>query len=250
VDRRRALIVLGLDADVDLAGLKRRFRALARDLHPDRGGDPSAFHDLQSAYEVLRTTFSDGPAIAAAPQVARGRPSRDDDPEGPARRLDEHPLGAEAQALARRLMTVGTSRSVSRAPGSRLNRVAASLALGTASTLDARLARRPTPDASCTVHIQLTVRSRSARRALAALETSTIRGAAWSRRRGWLRMSTGSPAARRPRRPACSKRSAGRWRCGAQHDRRACADPAHRSGIMAPRSTGIPPDQQEDARDA
>jgi hypothetical protein len=116
--------VLGLDADVDLADLKRRFRTLARDLHPDRGGDPSSFQDLHAAYEVVRGSLADATA-APGSRVARGRPSRSGDAAEAARRLDEQSLGAEPQALARRLADTGSSRSVSRAPGCAIRRLAA-----------------------------------------------------------------------------------------------------------------------------
>jgi hypothetical protein len=183
VDRRSALDVLGLEHDVDLAGLKRRFRALARDLHPDRGGDPSAFLTLQAAYEVVSASLADTTGSVPAPRVARGRPSRSDDAAGSARRLDEHRLDAAADALARRLASTGSTRWVSRAPGSRLNPLAASLALG-ASSLEARLVRPGAADPSWTARIRLTVRSRGARRALAALDLSSIIGTTWTRHRG------------------------------------------------------------------
>jgi len=176
--------MLDLAEDVDLAGLKQRWRTLARDLHPDRGGDPQAFLDLRDAYEVLRASLVDAAETAPVVTVARGRPSRTDDAAGQARRLDEQPLGAAAQALARRLAVTGTARAVSRAPGSRLNGVAASFALGTASTLEARLTSRPALEGRCGAHIRLTVRSRGARRALAALDLPSIDGAAWARHRG------------------------------------------------------------------
>jgi hypothetical protein len=184
VDRRRALVVLGLDDEADLARLKQRFRMLARDLHPDRGGDRAAFQDLHAAYEVLRSSLTESPAVPPAPRVARGRPSRSDDATRAAQRLDDRPLGVTAQEFARRLTSAGAARSLSRAPGSRLNPLAASLALGSASVLAARLAPHRTPDGNCTVDIELTVRSRRARRALAALDLPAIDGASWARRRG------------------------------------------------------------------
>jgi hypothetical protein len=184
VDRRRALAVLGLDEGVDLPGLKQRFRALARDRHPDRGGDPAAFQDLHAAYELLRSTLSEGDGHPAPPRVARGRPSRGDDAAQATRSLDSARLRPVAQSLADTLVSDGASRALSRAPGSRLNRVAASLALGTVSRLEVRLVPSGEVDAPRRVRIELTVRSRPARRALTALDVGTLEGAAWTRHRG------------------------------------------------------------------
>ena len=184
MDRRRALDVLGLDDDVDLPGLKARFRTLARDRHPDRGGDPAAFQDLHAAYELLRSVLAELDRRPAPPRVARGRPSRGDEAAQAARSLDRTELRPAAQALADALARDGSSRSLSRAPGSRLNRVAGSLALGTASRLELRLTPPRTADARPTVQIGLTVRNRPARRALATLAVASLEGAAWTRHRG------------------------------------------------------------------
>jgi len=183
VDRWTALEVLGLDEDVDLPGLKRRFRSLARDRHPDRGGAPEAFQDLQTAYEVLRIALVGTPRTPA-PRVSRGRPSRTGDAAERDRLLDGAVLDATAEELARRVAASGACRYLSRAPGARLNRFAASLAVGTTSTLDITLAPDRTPDRPSVVHVELTGRSRGARRALAALDLTTVVGSAWSRRRG------------------------------------------------------------------
>ena len=46
--------VLGVEADADLPTIKRAFRALAKELHPDRNADPSAgvrFRELLEAYD-------------------------------------------------------------------------------------------------------------------------------------------------------------------------------------------------------
>lgn len=188
MDRRTALEVLGLhegssDA-LDPAAVKRRFRALARDRHPDLGGDPADFHALHAAYEVLRVGSGDATERPADPGVARGRPSRSDDPTSAARRLDADALDATASALAGRIAVDGTARSLSRAPGARTNRLAASLAVGTTSTLDLVLGGPRTPGGPRTVHIELTGRGRAARRALSALDLLSVEGAAWARRRG------------------------------------------------------------------
>lgn len=46
-------LVLGVDADADLRTIQRAFRTLARDAHPDVGGDAERFRSLRDAYEVL-----------------------------------------------------------------------------------------------------------------------------------------------------------------------------------------------------
>jgi curved DNA-binding protein CbpA len=57
-DEMRALDILGLESDADFETIKRSWRQLAKENHPDvRPGDPEAaarFHAVQTAYEVLR----------------------------------------------------------------------------------------------------------------------------------------------------------------------------------------------------
>ena len=43
--------VLGLDEDVSDAKLKRRYRILVKENHPDNGGDPKEFMKIQKAYK-------------------------------------------------------------------------------------------------------------------------------------------------------------------------------------------------------
>jgi len=183
MDRRAALDVLGLEDGAGLADIKQRFRTLARDRHPDVGGDPAAFQDLHTAYEVLRADLAD-PSEPVAPRVARGRPSRTDDTASTARTLDGDALDAATAELARLLATAGAHRCLSRAPGARLNRLAASLAAGTTSSLEVVLAPPRVPGGEHTARIELTCRGRVARRASAALDPGSVGGAAWSRRRG------------------------------------------------------------------
>ncbi len=45
--------VLSLPYDADSSDVRRAFRRLARQTHPDRGGSVSAFHDVRDAYNVL-----------------------------------------------------------------------------------------------------------------------------------------------------------------------------------------------------
>ncbi|WP_420455553.1 J domain-containing protein [Rubrivirga sp.] len=45
--------VLSLTYDADLDDVRRAFRRLARETHPDRGGSAEAFHHVRAAYAVL-----------------------------------------------------------------------------------------------------------------------------------------------------------------------------------------------------
>lgn len=183
MDRRAALDVLGLEDGAGLADVKQRFRTLARDRHPDVGGDPAAFQDLHTAYALLRAELADAPDVPA-PRVARGRPSREDDAATAARTLDTEELDVEAESLATRLEATGRLRALSRAPGARLNRLAGSLAVGTTSTLTVTVAPPRAPGGVHTARIELTGRGRAARRALGAVDPVAVGGAAWARRRG------------------------------------------------------------------
>lgn len=49
-----AVQILGLRRPVDPDALKRAYRERAREHHPDRGGDPGTFQQVQAAYELLR----------------------------------------------------------------------------------------------------------------------------------------------------------------------------------------------------
>lgn len=49
----RDLKLLGVTSTASLADLNRAFRARARTLHPDRGGDPRDFQELNSAHKRL-----------------------------------------------------------------------------------------------------------------------------------------------------------------------------------------------------
>lgn len=49
-----AVRVLGLRRPIEPGALKRAYRERAREHHPDRGGDPRTFQQVQAAYELLR----------------------------------------------------------------------------------------------------------------------------------------------------------------------------------------------------
>jgi hypothetical protein len=178
VRRDEALAVLGLPPDADGATVGRRFRALARELHPDRGGDPAAFAELDRAYAVLRAE----PA-PPRPRVARGRPSRTAPTVATAAcggAADGDAAALAAALLGRRDPATGAGRLrlISVAPGARRNRLAAALPEGTLGVLELRLGGRGT-------EVRLTVRTRAARRAVTALALDGPDLAApWSRRRG------------------------------------------------------------------
>ncbi len=137
MEEREALEALGLRAPVDAATVKQAYRRLARELHPDAGGDAAAFLRVQDAYELLR----DGSDAGPAPQqrVASvddrwwdagsawhtgpiDRSGIDLDGELP----DEDAVVVDVDLLARLLLGGTPVRPVrlhSRAPGSRLHRV-------------------------------------------------------------------------------------------------------------------------------
>ncbi len=51
--RQQALTVLGLPSNATPQQIKRRYRALAKRFHPDRGGDPKQMQKIIAAYEIL-----------------------------------------------------------------------------------------------------------------------------------------------------------------------------------------------------
>jgi curved DNA-binding protein CbpA len=53
MQRQQALAVLGLPAHATPQQIKRRYRALAKRYHPDRGGDPRQMQRVIAAYEYL-----------------------------------------------------------------------------------------------------------------------------------------------------------------------------------------------------
>lgn len=176
--REEAARRLGLSAAARPHELKRAYRRLAREHHPDLGGDPDVFHELQRAYERLAED-TDPP-----PRVARGRPSRpsvpfvDDTKVADLERVDwsaplpEGDLRLDPDRLARLLAddverAVRPIEATSRAPGSRFNGIARHLAAELTSTL--RVAeveddlRRPV------VAVDVIGATRRARRALDAV---------------------------------------------------------------------------------
>ena len=183
MDRREAQRLLGVGDDADLAVLKHRFRILARDLHPDRGGDPAAFRDVRLAFALLRDELALADGAARRPLVGRGRPSRTDGASG-AHRPTVSPLDPDVHVLGGRLATERSVRLSSRAPGSFLNRLAASLDAAATSSLHVTVAPDDADVTPSAARIELTARTRAARRAVTGLDVTRLRAAEWSRRRG------------------------------------------------------------------
>ena len=53
LERQQALTVLGLPPNATRQQIKRRYRALAKRYHPDRGGDQRQMQRIIAAYELL-----------------------------------------------------------------------------------------------------------------------------------------------------------------------------------------------------
>jgi len=54
LQRQQALTVLGLPSNATPQQIKRRYRTLAKQHHPDRGGDPRQMQKIIAAYEFLQ----------------------------------------------------------------------------------------------------------------------------------------------------------------------------------------------------
>ncbi|CAL1170426.1 unnamed protein product [Cladocopium goreaui] len=85
--------LLGLAHDAGAVEATKAFRRLAKQHHPDKGGDPEMFRRLRVAFEAL--TLSTSTAVEKSPcrSAAKSKPSKASDadsprtPEGPRRRL-------------------------------------------------------------------------------------------------------------------------------------------------------------------
>jgi curved DNA-binding protein CbpA len=196
--REEALRVLDLPPAVDAGEVKRAYRRLAREHHPDRGGDPYVFHELQRAYERLR----DEQEAGGGPRISRGRPSRA--PSAPVAEVPRVDLtsvdwGVQLPATESTLdrdraavwLAAGSGPGVrplvaaSRAPGSRVNRLASKLA----NDLTSRLTIAADTDDRGKDAVVIEVRA-SNRRARRHLDAAALEGR-WIRTRGssttWLR---------------------------------------------------------------
>jgi hypothetical protein len=186
--REQALRVLELPSSADPATVKRAYRRLAREHHPDLGGDPATFHDLQRAFERLAGEET----APARPRIARGRPSRPHagaDVAADVTSVDwATPVPAPRDRFDRDRLAVWLARehpapihplrAASRAPASRLNALATVLA----GDLSSSFVVRPDTDDRGTPVVALEVRG-SCRRARRALDQVPLEGA-WLRTRG------------------------------------------------------------------
>lgn len=89
--RHEALAVLRLPPSADDREVKRAYRRLARELHPDAGGDADAFHSLQRAYERLLRPDGSGGRRPDGPVARPSRPQGADWAEAPTRPFSDAP---------------------------------------------------------------------------------------------------------------------------------------------------------------
>ncbi len=120
--------VLGLPADASDEAIKRRWRELAREHHPDRAADPAEAARLtrqmariNAAYDVLRdperrahadAARGRGPGFASGPSFSRGP---DEGPVGPPRPRPTRPVTARfdtSPVFHRRNATLGRSGAI------------------------------------------------------------------------------------------------------------------------------------------
>ncbi|WP_163544177.1 DnaJ domain-containing protein [Occultella kanbiaonis] len=79
--------VLGVDAGASTEELRRAYRRRLRESHPDVGGDPELFHEVQTAWEQIGTPAHRARYDRANPPTgapARGAGSNGSHPSGPA----------------------------------------------------------------------------------------------------------------------------------------------------------------------
>lgn len=186
--REQAADLLQVTLPSSSGQIKRAYRRLAREHHPDRGGDVRLFHQLQAAFERLA-----GEDLTR-PVVVRGRPSRTPAtaPRDPSRaeldaitvdrEVPERAVRLDADLVASALVRPHAAplhplRAASRAPGARLNRAAGMLASDLTSTL--RIEVLADDRGRPVVAIAVTGGVRRARR---ALEDAPLEGR-WIRRR-------------------------------------------------------------------
>lgn len=195
MDRREARRTLGLADPVRPEAVKRAYRRLARELHPDAGGDADRFLRVQQAYDVL--TAETVPPPGRSPQRRSagvderwwetpaawhegevelgGVDLAVDVPAAPATRVD---LDMLATLLARG-EPVGEVTLRSRHPGSRLHRMIAWLEPDLLATLTVR----PAPDGPRPGHdVDVVLRAPGGRGRRLLDDVRTANG--WTRGRG------------------------------------------------------------------
>lgn len=214
LSRLEALEILELEVTADRAAVKRAYRHLARVHHPDTGGDVATFQLVQRAYERLR----DG-TDAQIPRAERPRqPTRPSRPPGerpppPSARFDptevdlagiDWDLELPRRATASRaLLAVALARAHpdavhpvtlrSRAPGSRLNRLARHLDPDLLTSLTIEVTRDRRALVGHDVEIRLRAAARRVRRHLDGLPLDPgwirERGSSWTMLRVFLKPS-------------------------------------------------------------
>lgn len=183
MDEQTALDVLGLRAPVDAATVKRAYRQLARELHPDAGGDAAAFLRVQTAFDLVRGGSERGPAPQQRVASVDDRwwdggsawhdsPVDHEDVDLTRTVPEVDALRMDVEMLAVLLVGAEPVRPVrlhSRAPGSRLHRIITWLQ----PDLLASVAIGPAPDgrrAGHDVRVEVSSAGGRGRRLLAAAE--------------------------------------------------------------------------------
>ncbi len=147
--------MLGVSRTDDESTIRRRYHALARDQHPDAGGDADAFQRLRRAYAVLVVEAPEASKASGSPNADPDAPRRppppDPRPSTPTVDIDEvdwdQPLPTRPAALDRGLLAragavanpVATTVAHSRGPRALLNRVTPMLEDGLAARLETGL---------------------------------------------------------------------------------------------------------------
>lgn len=198
---------LGLERGADAETIRATWRRVARERHPDHGGDADAFDRARRAYLLLE----DAPGASPEPAIRPGRPSREPTAASVGDRDDldrTTPLDVDGLArcaapgaaltaddLARWLVTLDATHPVLRAfhamgrgPGARTNRIAHLLSEGSASFVSVRAIADRDPTTTGRTHlvrIEVVARGRTGRRAADGLRLDGAeRGRGWTRTRG------------------------------------------------------------------
>lgn len=58
VNKKSPYDILGVTKESTWDQIKKAFRQLAMQHHPDKGGDPTAFREVRAAFEVLESVYS------------------------------------------------------------------------------------------------------------------------------------------------------------------------------------------------